>query len=162
MKNKPLRIILLVSLLVSSCMQDSDFWRPDIDWSQMPSGGVFIINEGNFTYNNASLSFYDIVTRELKNDIFFNTNALPLGDVATSMTIRDSLGYIVLNNSGKINIINIYTFKYEGKITGLTSPRRIHFISDNKAYVSDLYETSITVIDPVSCEITGHIDLSNN
>ncbi|MBN1387001.1 MAG: YncE family protein [Bacteroidales bacterium] len=143
-------------------MRNSEVWGPDLEWSEIPSAGVFIVNEGNSTYNNASLSFYDIVTREVKNDIFFNTNATPLGDVATSMVIRDSLGYIVISNSGKINIININTFQYEGEITGLTSPRHMHFISASKAYVTDLYARSIAIINPLSREITGYIDVSNN
>jgi len=151
---------LLVTLI--SCMKDDELWTRNADSAPAASSGVFIVNEGNFMYNNASLSFYDTGSRKIYNDIFYNTNALPLGDVAVSMTIRDSLGYVVVNNSGKVSILDINTFEYRGKVTGLTSPRHIHFIDGNKAYISDLYARSISIIDPATSEITGLIDVSNN
>jgi DNA-binding beta-propeller fold protein YncE len=159
---KLIYICLPVLLALSGCMKDEQLWDFERPVYALPTHGIFVCNQGNFMYGNASLTYYDPETREVIEDLFFNTNALPLGDVAHSMTIRDSLGYVVVNNSGRIYIINTSTFKVEGKITGLTSPRYIHFISDTKAYVSDLYARSIAVVNPKTREVTGSIPVSNN
>jgi len=153
--------IIFTIVILSSCMNDDvlrDFDRLNKNETEP---GVFIINEGNFMYSNASLSYYNPKTQEIINDVFYKTNALPLGDVAQSMTINDSLGYVVVNNSGKIYIIDINTFKYVGKITGLVSPRHIYFINKQKAYISDLYSKSIFVYNPILQQVTNIINISN-
>jgi len=163
LRYKIVLLILVFSLffITQSCMHDDvlqDFERLNTIEKEK---GVFITNEGNFMYGNASLSYYNPKTKKIINDVFYNTNALPLGDVAQSMTIHDSLGYVVVNNSGKIYIININTFKYVGKITGLVSPRYIYFVNAQKAYISDLYSKTISVYDPTIQQVTHTININN-
>jgi len=152
-------IALLIMLSVRGCMEEDLIWDFYKARYHFESEGVFVVNQGNFTYGNASLSYYDPLSGQVHNDVFFSANALPLGDVAQSMAIRDSLAYVVINNSGRIYVLHSRTFAYQGKITGLTSPRHIHFISDEKAYVSDLYARALTVVNPTTLSITGTIPL---
>lgn len=153
--------LLILTSVMSACMDD-DALRDFTRLHQNNKEGVFIINEGNFNNSNASLSFYQRDKKTVENNVFYNTNALPLGDIAQSMNIQDSLAYIVINNSGKIYIFNKNTFQYSGKITDLSSPRYIHFVNKSKAYVSDLYNKAITIIDPLSQTIIGYIPLDNH
>jgi len=153
--------ILGIASLLSSCMQDDGFWNNTSPLEPMRGEGLFIINEGNFMYGNASLSYYDPENRKVYNEVFLQANSLPLGDVAYSMTIRDSLAYMVVNNSGRVYVMDTNDFSYKGKITGLTSPRYIHFVNNRKAYVTDLYARAISIVDPQALEVTGTIDVSN-
>jgi len=152
---------LTLSVFLRGCMEDDQLWDMERSGYDFRTSGIFVVNEGNFMYGNSSLTFYDPETRQAYDDVFFQTNALPLGDVAHSMTIRDSLAYVVVNNSGRIYVLHTSTFELKGKITGFTSPRYIHFVSDSKAYVSDLYARSIAVVNPQSMEVTGAISVNN-
>jgi hypothetical protein len=126
------------------------------------SAGVFIVNEGNFMQENSSLSFLNLESMKLYNNVFYNANETRLGDVAYSMNIAGNKGYIVVNNSGRIYVIDIRNGRFEGKITGLDSPRYIYLFNDSKGYVTDLYSTKINIINPSSFELIGSIDVSIN
>lgn len=152
-------VFIIGMLLLSSCMKNNTFNKLH---ENKKGHDVFIINQGNFGYGNSSLSYYDPVSKMVINNVFYRTNSLPLGDVANSMAIHDSLGYVVVNNSGKIYIINTNTFKYVGKITGFVSPRNICFISNTKAYVTDMYSKSIEIVNPQSMQITDSININNH
>lgn len=119
--------------------------------------GLFICNEGNFQYGNATLSYYDPNSRTIENEVFNRANGMKLGDVAQSMVIRDGIGWVVVNNSHIVFAIDIDTFREVGRITNLPSPRYIHFISDTKAYITQIWDNRIYIVNPKSYQITGHI-----
>ncbi|MCM1300976.1 MAG: YncE family protein [Alistipes senegalensis] len=119
--------------------------------------GLFVVNEGNFQYGNASLTYYDPAAKQAENEVFFRANAQKLGDTAQSMTVRNGVGWIVVNHSHVVFAIDLATFRIVGHIEGFTSPRYIHFVSDAKAYVTQLWDNRIFVVDPRTFEITGHI-----
>ncbi len=151
------RMLLLLSCLASmtGCMK----WEYGTTEDFLATGtGLFITNEGNFQYGNATLSYYDPATKTVENEVFFRANGMKLGDVAQSMTIRDGIGWIVVNNSHVIFAIDTGTFREAGRITGFTSPRYMHFLSDDKAYVTQLWDPRIFIVNPKKYEITGYIE----
>lgn len=150
-------LITFVLLVSTSCMK-WDYGKDEEDFSAT-GDGLFITNEGNFQYGNATLSYYNPATKEVQNEVFFRANGMKLGDVAQSMTIYDNKGWVVVNNSHVIFAIDLKTFKEVGRIENLTSPRYIHFISPEKAYVTQIWDYRIFIINPKKFEITGYIDM---
>lgn len=149
-------LLAIVPLLMASCMKWDYGETEDFDFK---GRGLFITNEGNFQYGNASLSYYDPVDNKISNEVFFKANGMKLGDVAQSMTMFNGKGWIVVNNSHVIFAIDPDTFKEVGRIENLTSPRYIHFISDEKAYVTQIWDNRIFIVNPREYEITGYIQV---
>ena len=122
---------------------------------------MFICNEGNFQYGNATLSYYDPATKKVENEVFYRANAMKLGDVCQSMIVRNGVGWVVVNNSHVVFAIDPHTFKEVGRIVNLTSPRYIHFVSDEKAYITQIWDNRIFIVNPKLYKITGYIEVPN-
>ncbi len=119
--------------------------------------GLFVLCEGNYMYGNASLTYYDPEARSAQNEVFVRANAFPIGDVLQSMAVRGGLCYAVVNNSGVIFAIDPATFRERGRVTGFTSPRYIHFVSDTKAYVTQIWDPRIYIVDFESRSVIGYV-----
>ena len=151
-------LLLALCVLLGGCMK----WEYGDSEDFNTSGeGLFIINEGNFQYGNATLSYYNPTTKIVENEVFNRANAMKLGDVAQSMTIHNGVGWIVVNNSHAVFAIDITTFKEIGRITNFTSPRYMHFVSDEKAYVTQIWDNRIYIVNPKRYEVTGYIECPN-
>lgn len=159
MKRSMRYILWSLALLAGACME----YGPQSEEVFSRSGrGLFITCEGNFMWDNASLSYYDPETREVENDIFLRANGMKLGDVAQSMTLHDGKGYVVVNNSGVIYVIDPSTFRITGLIEEVVSPRYIHFVDGQTAYVTDLYDPRISVVDTRTNRIRTRIDMNGH
>lgn len=160
-KNVLFKLTLLISIFLStnSCKKEP---VETVFFNFENTSGVFITNEGNFTYGNASLSFYDMDKKRVYNHVFFARNSAPLGDVAQSMEIYNGQAFININNSGKVYIAKANTMEFTASITGLSSPRYIHILNGQKAYITDLYAKAIHIINPSTYKKTGEIDVNNH
>lgn len=138
------RLILLAftwaAALTQSCTHDPS---PSIRAGQ---SGFFVVNEGAYGNGNASLSFYDVKTDIMTNNVFEARNGRKLGDQAQSMTLFENKGYIAVQNSSKVEVINIDDFSSIATIVTdqlipganeLQSPRYFLGITSAKGYVSD-------------------------
>jgi hypothetical protein len=148
-------IIIILSVVSCSCTKNP----PDENDSFLSGSGVFILNEGNFNWGNGSLSFYSYDSAKIYNELFLDINGRPLGDVPNSMIINDYLAYIVVNNSGKIEVINRNSLESVATITGLISPRYMAIVNNSKAYVTSMYSDSVAIINLIDYSVSGYINL---
>ena len=149
-----LSLVCLLLILGISCKPEPP---GPVDSPKPSKGSVLLLNEGNFQWGNASLDLYDPETEILQSGIFKSANQQALGDVLQSMSIFQDKGYLVVNNSGKIEVVNPTDMTSLGTIEGLTSPRFFLGISSSKAYVSDLYANAIAIVDLSDQAVSGSI-----
>lgn len=130
--------------------------------------GFYLLNEGNMNMNKASLDYYDYQTGTYSRNIYGEANpeaTLGLGDVGNDIGIYGSKLYAVINNSNKLEVMDVKTSK-RIKVIDIKNCRYVTF-SNGKAYVSaydgevQLGETSangfVAEIDTVSLEITNAV-----
>ncbi len=166
---RSLSLVLIAGFSLLFSCSDDDSVTPFVPGQE----GFFIVNEGGFGNGNASLSFFDRESGQMQNDVFFNANRAILGDAeaqlgdqAQSMTIIGDRGYIVVQNSNAIKIIDIDDFTLIETIDaddGIESPRYLLAVDDNKAYISDWGTTgdvgTVKVLDLATNQVTRTIPI---
>ncbi len=137
--NKSIKTILLIggialaTTLVSCKKKKTEAVTPVVSYES----GVLVVNEGPFGSGTGTVSHYNKNSQVVTNDIFQLTNQFPLGNIVQSINFINGKGYIVVNNTNKIIIVEQNDFKYTGTITGFASPRTILQIDNDKAYVTE-------------------------
>ena len=165
MKNTKLLLLAFLALALFACKPDPTPIPVDPNDSipTVELKGVFVLNEGNYQFSNASLSFYDPEADTVANNLFYKANNVPIGDVAESMAMVDGKLYIVVNNSNLIYKVDANTLKCDltqpFKLGDFYSPREMFFLSPEKAYVTDIIGTNIWIINPQNMTHTGSIEI---
>ncbi len=143
-------------VLLSNCKDEP----PKTQTNSISQGkGLFVANEGTFGMGNASLTYINLENDTLNSeeDLFKTNNNRPLGDVFQSVSLINKNAWLVVNNSGKIEVINPETSKSVATIKNLKSPRYALEVQPGKVYVSDLYANAISIVDANSLTKTGEI-----
>lgn len=147
---------LAASLLIAGCSKEDD---PDVNPPSATVESLVVVNAGNFNYSNSSITLWNQETGA-SQEVFTSVNGYKLGDVAQSATVCGDLLWIVVNNSNVVFAVDKTTFKEKGRIdSGLSSPRYIHFVSEDKAYVSQMNTNKMAIVNPKTYTVTGYIDI---
>jgi YVTN family beta-propeller protein len=148
--------LIIIGFILFSCVKDKPPVNQPVTVQLSSSGKVYIVNEGKFMSGDAAVSLYDPGTGQVVENYYQSQNNAALGDVAESMNYFNSNYYIVVNNSNKVVVCN-GQLKMKATISGLSSPRYILPVSNSKAYVSDLYSNSISIVSLNTNSVTGAI-----
>jgi YVTN family beta-propeller protein len=159
---KPILITLIVAMWISCEKDPTSVKKEGIPDPSLK--GIFILNEGSFSAANASLSYFDSDSNKMYNNVFFATNGDILGSVGNSVSIFDTIAFIVVNNSDKIEVISVNSFKRRGTIhlPPGSSPRNLAVLNASKGYVSNLYTNSCAIIDLSTYQVDGSIATGSN
>ncbi len=153
---KAFLIVLLMSFFVLSC-EKTDENRNDNSFLH----GIMVTNEGNFMDNNGSVSYIPLSEDTVYNNVFETVNGRPLGDVIMSFAAWKNKGFIVANNSGKVEVVDLKTFQSAG-IIEVSYPRHIVISNDAKGYITyGSFPGKVKVFNPETMEAITDITVGN-
>ena len=162
MKKKSVFLVAIVAMFAVSCKKDdvTDTGQPKI------TRGLYVLNEGLFSQNNTTLTFYNASNNTASTDIFATANGNGLGDTGNDLIIYGSKIYVVMNGSSYVQIAAASTAKSLAKLEFKTStgaPRlpRYAVPYKNKVLVSS-YDGTVAVIDTSSMQIEKFITVGAN
>ena len=153
-------MLLLALVLMAACSGIED--NAEGEMLSFSGHGVFVLCEGNYQAGNSTLSYYNPDTKVVENGVFQRANEAKMGDTGQSIQLYDGQVYVTMENSGIIWVLDTATFKVKNQLTAgetehMTNPRYIHFLSSEKAYVTDLYSPYITIFNPRTMSYVGSI-----
>lgn len=154
--------VLGLLFLLPAC-SDDDTNTPPVIVPDVPRG-LYILNEGTFQRSNASLSLYLPDSNLVFNGVFTAATGRALGDVGNALTIHDEKLWIVVNNSNRIEVLNLadrMPFATVECAEG-ASPRHIVFDDNGRGYISNLFRNSVSVYDAATNALTAEIAVGAN
>lgn len=159
--NKLIFLTVIAVVFLSSCGNDDEGNPPE------SKGDVVVVNEGNFGQSNGSITLYDPDSEAVSTNVFQSANSgLPLGDVVQSMFIDASeVGYVVVNNSQKIEVVDADFVSVSTIEENLANPRFLVSAND-QLFVSNwgnfdenfaLDQSYVLILDAETFEKEGEV-----
>jgi DNA-binding beta-propeller fold protein YncE len=116
--------------------------------------GAYVLCEGLWRQDNATLTRFDASTATVTNDVFSRINpGLRLGDTANDMVLKGDTLYIAVSTSRTVEIVRASTGVWLGRIRlagNRPEPRYCTIVNDSVAFVSTLNDDSIVEFNPTT------------
>jgi len=118
---------------------------------------VFVGNQGNFSDANGSVTAFDPATGTVTQ------NAVPdLNTLIQSIALTETTGYVMANTSDRVDVFDPQTMARTGQILNVPSPRYMALIGGDRAYVSDLNDETVSILDLQNNTVIGAIGVGFN
>jgi len=156
MKMNWILCLLASAAMLSACKKEDE---PQVEepFFEDYATGAYVVNEGSFLASNASLTHVSSAGT-VTNDVYYQANGVELGDVLQSFAVIGDRGYAVLNNSQKVEVVDLKTMENVGTIAGLSYPRYMVSSGSNRAYVSNgSFAGTLEVVNTQTLEVTNSI-----
>ena len=144
---------IIAALLFISCEKEK---KQDEEGIPINTKGIYVINEGGFQQSTGDVTLMNVEGMTYPS-LFKLINHRPLGDIFQSLCVINNTGYLLVNNSQKIEVVSMSDFRSVGVINGISGPRFMLKINNAKAYVSDWGSNSVKIIDLSNNSISGSI-----
>ncbi|MGM0497655.1 MAG: DUF5074 domain-containing protein [Bacteroidota bacterium] len=128
-KSLIISLMTFIPLSFISCEEDDGN-------DQLNTEGIYIVNEGGMEANG-SITLFNPDERETVQNYFSSNNDWNLGYIVQDLSFSGDKGFIVVNNSQKVEIVKKETFESLGVIEDLSYPRQFLGINDNKGYLTN-------------------------
>lgn len=162
--------MLALSVTFSSCSDDDDKspWDDTGSTVELPQRRAFILNEGSYGDNNASIAFYapNQDAKDSKNNrianIYLKQNNKKLGDVAQDIIEYEDKIYVILSGSKvllKLNAAGVEEDRHS--FTAEDGDPRYMKAENGKIYVT-LYSGRVARIDANTLQIEDYVTVGRN
>lgn len=118
--------------------------------------GVFVVNQGNFSDGNGTISTYDPRSGSLRLSAAAN-----LGSILQSATLRDGQLYVTANTGNRVDVFDATSMQRTAQISSLGSVRFLAF-SGNRMFVTRLFASDVAVVNLDSRTLERTIPVGQN
>lgn len=151
---------IIATVALAGCRKDDDENGNGSETPLPTSTGMVVACEGSFNQNNASLHLIT-AEGEVINNVYEAANGFAPGDVLQSYRVFGDRGYVVLNNSQKVEVVNPNNFEVTATITGCDYPRDV-LVVGNQGFISNgSLAGELLTFNASSSTITGSISVGN-
>lgn len=147
-------LVVIFSFILVSCGEQTT--EPgDGEPVETLSRGVYILCEGLWKMDNATLTRYNPVTGKVENDFFRRANpSLRLGDTGNDIVLRGDTAFVAVTTSRTVESFQVSTGRWIQRIRfdEARQPRCLALAPDGM-YVSNYTDNSISRFDPTTFTI---------
>lgn len=150
-------ILALAAISLIACKDDKKENTPSN--TDKYGAGVYVANEGVFQTGVGTVTYYNPSNQTTQDEIFTQENGFPVGNVLQDISFANNEVYLVVNNSGTVEVADAGSFTSKSTLSGFSSPRYFKVVNSQNGYLTDWFSNQVLVIDLSSSSVIDTIQV---